>query len=319
MVPELTAIKDFILSEISVVEKDKVFQRKLDNYLARLIDIQEGAIKKNDIQLKAGRQLLCCIAIDIKSGLVPISHYGLIFKSIKLDSLTKEARQLFFDCINDNNYYYRQTERKATTAYCIVVFPIKDRDYYIDAHLTGIHSISTVDFLVDELIDYAQTHTIILKSKILDKGSEMRYFWATIESEIDAINTTSLNPVNDIVDRLGLSHFDFKDDETKFFCYFNLAGPVIETYKPNATVVNWAGAEVGFLSYIRDEAGRTFSISGYSNYKIGLKERIFKNHHLTDAEQSKTSIKVLKNKISIPIKIEATQIIEEGLTRFNLA
>lgn len=319
MVTALTKIKDYILTEVSAIEKDAAFLTELDVYLLRLIEIREGVILKNDIQLKAGRQLLCCIGIDIKSGLVPIDHYHIIFKHTNLTSYTKEARNLFFDCVNDNKYYYRESEKKDTNSYCMVVFPIKDRDHYIDASLMGIHSTSTVDFVVDELVNYSKSNKINLKSKVLDKRSDMRYFWTAPEPEINAISKSSANPAKDIADRLGLSHFDFKDDDTRFFCSFNMGCPTIETYRPNATVINWAGAEVGFLSYMKDEAGRTFSISGYSNYVDGIKERIFNKHTLTDDEQSKTTINVINDKIKAPIVIEVNNIIAEGINRFNLA
>ena len=322
MVAELTNIKDYVLAEIAKIETDAIFLSELDIYLNRMIDSQEGVIVKGDLQLKAGRQLLCSIGIDIKSGLVPADHYLLIFKATNFSSYSKEARKLFFDCVNDNKYFFRDSERKLTTNFCVVVFPIKDRDYYIDAHLTGIHSMSTLDFMVNELVDYSRSNTIQLKSKVLDKRNDMRYFWTAPEPDIRTIISSSAAPAKDIADKLGLSHFDFKSDETKYFCYFNIGCPVIETYRPNATVINWDGAEVGFLSYYRvdmDEAGRTFSISGYANYTTGIKERIFNKHTLTDDEQLKTSISVLDDKIPTPIMIAVTEIIEEGIERFKLA
>lgn len=322
MVAELTNIKDYVLAEIGKIETDVSFLSELDTYLERMIAPVEGALNKGNFQLKAGRQLLCSIGIDIKSGLVPADHYLLIFKATNFSSYSKEARKLFFECVNDNKYFFRDSERKLTTNFCVVVFPIKDRDYYIDAHLTGIHSISTIDFMVNELVNYSKSNTIQLKSKVLDKRNDMRYFWTAPEPDIQAIISSSAAPAKDIADKLGLSHFDFKTDETKYFCYFNIGCPVVETYRPNATLVNWDGAEVGFLSYYRadkDEAGRTFSISGYSNYTTGVKERIFNKHTLTDDEQLKTNISVLDDKIPAPITIEPIEIILEGIQRFDLA
>ncbi len=187
MVAELTNIKDYVLAEIGKIETDVSFLSELDTYLERMIAPVEGALNKGNFQLKAGRQLLCSIGIDIKSGLVPADHYLLIFKATNFSSYSKEARKLFFECVNDNKYFFRDSERKLTTNFCVVVFPIKDRDYYIDAHLTGIHSISTIDFMVNELVNYSKSNTIQLKSKVLDKRNDMRYFWTAPEPDIQAI------------------------------------------------------------------------------------------------------------------------------------
>ena len=319
MLTDLQNIKDYIVQEIAAIEKDTTFLSNLDDYLSGLISETEDGIVKIPIEIKAGRQLLCCIGIDIKSGLVPSDHYLKIFRNFPLNSYNIQARILFFNCVNDNDLHFRDAMVTSIPEFCIVVFPIRDRDYYIDPYVTGIHSISTIEFMVEELIDYSKTQTIFLRNKMLYKGNEKLYFWTTTESDIEQIKKNSSTPAKDIVDKLGLSHFEFKDDDTKFFCFFNLNNPVIETCKPNATVVNWTGPDVGFLSYKKDIAGRTFSISGYSNYDEGLKERIFNKHTLTDDEHSRAFVSILSDKIDPPIKMEFEELIEEGIFRFNKA
>ncbi len=319
MVTGLQSVKSYIIAEVEKIDKDPLFISDLDSFLQRLIDDTEGSLSKDLLMTKAGRQLLCCIGIDIKSGLVPITHFLLIFRSLNLTSFATQARHLFIKAIIDNKLYYRECEKLVTDDYRIVVFPIADRDYYIDGKLAGIHGLSTAELIVDTLVDYLKLHTITCKNKLLYKGTDLGHYWTTVLAEINNIKSSSGFPGRDTVDRLGLSHFTFRKEDETYFCYFDIGTVPIETYRPNATLVNWSWPEGGFMSYIKDHAGRTFSITGYANYKNGIKERIFNRHLLSDIEQSNTRILVFEDKIDPPIIVNTDELILEGLERFNLA
>jgi hypothetical protein len=121
--------------------------------------------------------------------------------------------------------------------------------------------------------------------------------------------------VHIIVDQLGLSHFNFDDNDFRYYFYVHLNGLSFETFKPNATIVDWSKPTVGYISFNDQEAGRTFSITGNKNY-IGFVERVFQVLEIDEEKAQKASVMFLKNAIIPPMEISCISMEEEALKRF---
>ncbi len=294
-----------------------------------MIQEQEGVILKDKFKIKAGRQLLCCIGIDIASSAVPIDHYINIFKAIDFNNYKKEARNLFTDCINNNpEFVYNRTEKIATCDYNIMICPIKDYEYYLDKKIFGIVGKAESEFVYNKLIE--EIDDCKLCCTTFDKGSPINNFWLTTEEHVVEFQNEE-NYASMLVDRLGLSHYQesiqnnsfgkmpasLMKRELQYYFKIKLAKEKIVTSKPNATVVDWTNPKVGFLSIYDKEAGRTFSVSGYHNYSEGLKERVFSKLELEDAEREKSKIEPLKPAVDPPLQIHCDEIVVEGVFRFS--
>jgi len=319
LVVDLQEIKKIIISEfVNDLQGDKHSEETyLDNlkiFLERLIDEKEGQIIKDEYKIKAGRQLLCSIGIDILHKAVPLTHYLKIFKKIDISNYNKEARNLFNDAINDG-LQYRESDKRTTDNYNIMICPIKDWVHYIQKDVFGLTGTEQSAYIFEKLTDFTNENYLSIASETFDKGNR-GLFWLTTEDIFEELLHEE-NQVHHIVDYLGLSHFDFTDDWFKYFFKVKIGKANFETFKPNATTVDWGNPKVGFISYMQENEGRTFSISGYTNYKSGIKERVFKVLVLEKIEHKETIILPLHKSIKSPITIQSEEIIVEGVKRFN--
>jgi hypothetical protein len=316
---DLHQIKSFIVRHIGKLDKDGAFMDYLDKFLQRLIDpIERGKVEKDPMQIKAGRQLLCSIGIDIKSKLVPLKRYHEIFKKIDFLNEQRQARLLFHDVLNKHKLYYRDSSKKETSTFSVMVCPMKDWHYYIDRDVLGLHGIDETRAVRKTLIDYTSAgRNVSLKNRELNKHHDFSYFWITTHEDIDDIVQQTDSATAKLVDRLGMSHFDFLRDENRLYFYIDLGTVVLETFKPNATIVNWENPLVGFLSTKDHISGRTFPISGYRELD-GFRERVFHITTLDENQINYSRIFALKDEINSPIPIEHAEIIQEGIKRFKV-
>jgi hypothetical protein len=314
----LILIKNFIVTNLASVTNDSILLDKVNSFLQKLIDYEEGAIKKNDLHIKASRQLLCSIGIDIKYKAVPTEFYLQIFKLIDYSNTSKPARMLFTDSVIENKLFYRLAEKKIVDNFCIIVFPIKDWKFYINPKFIGIYGRAQAKYVHKKLINYISKSKLQLNvhSDFLDKKSDIAYFWFSSIDEVDSIIVKSENAVSEIVDRLGLSHFDFSLEEMKYYFAIRFDKGQFETFKPNATIVDWNNPKVGFLSSAIIDFGKTFNISGISKFPIGMRERVLHKYSLNEKEKEQSSIMPLKAYID-SINIDCHAIITEGINRFN--
>jgi hypothetical protein len=292
------------------------FLKKIDHFLQRLAENREGQFIKDEISLKASRQLLCCIGIDICSDTVPIEHYINIFKSFDLEDKSTEARHLFSSHINAKKLLFKESEKKETEAYNVMIFPICDWTYYIDGNDVGLTGDREASSVYSTLIDLEKKGLLKFCAKDFNKNSYFGHFWLTTEEEINAIRKVN-NTAKDIVDKLGLSHLEFTNWDFKYFLMIKIGKKSFETFKPNATMVDWSNPKTGFLSHSAKDSGRTFSITGYSNYQQGIKERVFSVLSLEADEINASIVSTLRPEITVPILIKMDEIIEEGISRFK--
>lgn len=297
-------IKEYIVNEMSNLNPS--MRLNLDIFLQRLIEKEEGSIIKDKYQIKAGQQLLCCIGIDLKHGNLPKNNLLNIFNNVAFDEWTKEARILFEDAKKSPFLHHLSCEEAFTTEYRIMVFPIKDWKRYIDSKILGITDDNDYKGIGEALSKYLKRKSITVKDAVFDKNG-WGYFWVT--PPLIDIKTTA-----EIVDRLGLSHFDFVSSQTNFFFYVLLQQCSCKSCKPNASIVNWYDPRVGFLSYRPDIAGRTFPVSGYPS--LGLKERTFKTLKLTEDQQKESFVRIFSSPLVDPINLNTEDIIQEGIKRF---
>jgi hypothetical protein len=318
MVDDLLSIKSFILEQLTPeyrnnlpVGEATVQLGKLDRYLDRLREDLTDQMEQ-----KACRQLLCSIGIDLKHGTVTPAHYYEIFTHVDFDSPSAKIRKPFFDAIfNQDLVFY--ADQKETSEYCVMVFPAKDYSYYVDPSVLGISGTRQVEYRINLIKEKIAQNIPIIKIIELHKKWPLSYFWVSTRDCFDEIlDKDSDNPVLEIVNRLGLSHFKFDDLESKFFFCIDFGEMPIKTFKPNATMINWLAPNTGFISYHDKEEGKTFCISGYTDYPNGLIERTF-NGHLVPADTLKEmKIKFLEKRIETPFTI-SPDVVNEGITRFN--
>jgi hypothetical protein len=314
---DLINIKNFIVFEIGKVAVDKAFLQNLDNFLGNLIEEKENGLLKDNFQVKAGRQLLCCIGIDIKAQTVPLYHYYNIFINIDFSDNTKQARLRFMDSLRSTKLFYRESATRCNPEYTFMVCPIKDWKYYINPNIIGVVGYAQSDYVIAKIVNFTQTDDLILHSKNLDKKRELCYFWLTNRADVISFQTDDPSySITSLVDRLGLSQLDFLDVNMKYFFSIDLGDVEFNTFKPNATIIDWGMPLVGFLSYSKDDVGRTFSISGYSNYYGGFKECVFEKVSLSDNGIKTTRVSAFEDSIIGSLKIERDEIIQEGVNRF---
>jgi len=321
---QLKSIKEFIIK--SIRGRHEHLQQSMDNpyyddidlFLNRLILEKEDHLEKDKFQLRAGRQLLCCIAIDIKNRQVPIQRYIDIFSKINPRDYNVQARHQFMAAIKNNNLFYRDSSVRQTGEYNVIVCPIKDWRYYIDEYELGVTGTAERKWVHDMLMLNAREKKIFLKSKILNKKSALGYFWTTTVADMEDVisHAPDNTKTTQLVDKLGLSHFDFKTVDTQLYFYINLGDVPIATFIPNATIVDWENPWVGFLSNKDREAGRTFPISGFSNLD-GLRERVFHVLELSDEQRKLANIMPLNEPVRTGIKMHDDEIVTEGVNRFR--
>jgi hypothetical protein len=317
----LSEIKEFIVAEIEQYDPSSL-PGDLDAFLQRLIEPWEGDIEKGEIELKAGRQLLCSIGIDIRHGIVPPVHYRRIFQSIRLDEMDREARKLFRAAVLDHDLFYRKAEEKQLKEFCMIVFPMKDLHYYWNGNgVSGRNEASHVQW--KSWREYQESQHLELTCQEFNKnkdGPESRYFWVTTRKHIDEM-VTSVEPrkaTTQVIDMMGLSHFDVEMEGQKEYFFVDLGETEFTTFKPNATLVDWDSPLTGFLScWKKQPEGHTFSITGYKNFKEGIAERVFLKVQLSEEQKRQACIKFFGSSVIPPIPIEAADLIKEGITRFK--
>lgn len=318
MIGELKKIKKFILDELEKESIDKKLKSKVSKYLQRLIDnIENKLVVKNELEIKVGRQLLCCISIDIRMNTVPAKFYLEIFKCIEYTNYILDARLLFYKAIVDNNLYYRNCGKGITNNFCAIVFPIKDWKYYLDNKIVMSFGKEHTDYFYKRILEYLENNSITLKNDILYKGSEYKYFWLCTFDEINNVCSSIDYSLSKLVDMLGFSHFSFIKNEEKYFFYVDLGKMNIETFKPNATIIDWSSEKCGFISYFDKLHGKTFNITGYKLIDNGIKEKVFHTLKIGKKDLDNSKIKPLFGMVSNPLKIESNDLIKEGIFRFN--
>lgn len=315
MLDQLEKIKSFIISNISLIDNEVSFHNNLEGYLQRLIDPIEPHLPKDASQLKANHQLLCCIGIDIKYKSVPIERYNEIFRNIDYADKTLSPRKLFVNAIKFHDLEFRTSYNSCDNSFNILVFPISDWVYYIDESILGIKGrVHRLSHVIKSLYGYLKAgNRISLKGKTLVKPSG--YYWVCTQAEFQPIVNKKDKISNEIVDRLGLSHFKFKDIGQKHYFYINLTSVGVDTFKPNATIVDWDKPDTGFVSYM-ESCGMTYCITGMKIYKNGMKERVFKSTSFTEDQYSKIFIDLLADQVILPVDIDTDGLINEGVKRF---
>lgn len=322
---ELQGLVDYIMDSITqhlrttalpaAEQKTKI--KEIGSFLQRLAS--DPANKLNDVYIeKVSQQLLCSIGIDLKSNTVPIDKYYEILSAIDHSDSTREARHLFYEIAVKKHFTH--AHKTIVENFKIIVCPVKDWAYYIDPKRLGLFGSDQKLFAKNLVVSAIRKYSkdLHLKNNILYKGSTANYFWLCTEDEFHYItNNCNHHPtvVNNVVDSLGLSHFNpFDEDWIKEFFYIELHSTKIESFKPNATIINWGDRLSGFMS--RDGTfGETISISG----KIipGMKEKVFNKHILTDEEVNNSMIKMLPDAVEPPIDVNCASLITEGILRFK--
>lgn len=321
LISELRDIKSYILDSItSECEKQlppgDPFFHNLDEFLERLIIETDGEIQKDRLKTKVSRQLLCCIGIDLISGAVPLQHYAKIFQLIDYNNKQIEARHLFSNCVSKHELLYRESGRKDTDTYKIMVCPVCDWKHYIDPKkMTGLIGEQQMEFAYRRLLKLEASGLLVLFSSQFYKG-KYGHFWITTEDKINELLQEDGAAIN-IVDTLGLSHFDFNKMDYQYYFKLKIGKASFETFKPNATIVDWKNPETGFLSFSKQDHGLTFSITGYSHGRYGMHERVFTTLNLDEDDRKACSISPLKPKVSPPFQIQCEDIITEGIQRFR--
>lgn len=319
----LVEIKDFIISQITAFDPEPSFRNSLDKFLQRLIQPREGTINKDPNAIKAGRQLLCNIGIDIKHMIVPPEHYLTIFKLVRMDDGSKDARKLFREAVIDHRLFYRKAEEKEIKGFCMIVFPMKDLHYYWNG--AGVNGKMQVSYAKESALQtYRVNHRLELTCHEFNKNRdapEIGYFWVTTRENIEEMVQSVQDPqyiTTQIIDRMGLSHFVVEKEDQKHYFYIDLGEITFTSFKPNATLVDWDSSLTGFLSCFKKQPeGHTFSITGYKNFGGGIAERVFLKIQLNDEQRKKASIKFFDPPVIPPIPIEAEDLIKEGIRRFN--
>lgn len=328
MYKDLNFIKENII-EILIKEESKQnvakintgFEDNLRFFLERLSSPKKHeVIDLSEEKVKAAQQLLCCIGIDIKSEAVPAQHYYKILNGIDARNLSKEARHIFHEFIKQNKLAYHNFVAGEEEGYSTIVMPLFDWHYYIDKRLIGISKTMDVTEGLINRIKYLSRNgsNISLFTNIFDKKSYLKYFWIANYNEIDHVLKESKDSTTKLVDRLGLSHFDYTNNNFKYFFYLHLDGVKINTIKPNATMIDWVNPNVGFLSYQLISEGRTFSITGYQNYEGGLLERSFIRLELTEEQKRNCNVYFLSNAVTEgSLLANYNEVILEGISRFK--
>jgi hypothetical protein len=286
------------------------FLKTLNIFLNRLID--DPADKaRSEFKEKTRRQLLCSIGIDLKSDNVPAEEYFSIFRSIDLENSNIEAHRLFYNTAC--NKHFTNSFKKKANNFRIMVCPVKDWKYYLDTTDIGLYG-SDQELHAPHVIVSAinSKQNIRLKTTLLHKGSDKSYFWLCSEYEFRTVRT--LKGLKGIIDALGLSHLNFGDELVKDFFYIDLAGIQLETFKPNATLVNWSDPYVGFISK-KGRTGRTFSITG--GRPSGMNEKVFNKKQLDEKERQQVVIAMLSTHLDSPPNINCKAVVTEGLKRFT--
>jgi hypothetical protein len=289
---------------------DPQFFINLGAYLQRLIDRDELNLEMDKYQVKAGRQLLCNIGIDLKHKIVPVRHYLFVFRCIRMSDWTIDARKLFWSAITEYNLYYRDAEYRQIRDYHVLIFAIKDLKHYVDE--PGISTRDQRSHFYATVKEVHQRKPMKVACKILFKG-EQCHFWVTTPEEInDMINKAkpAIYSTTAVVDQLGLSHLDFEKDD--------LGAVPLTTFKPNATLVDWSNPKTGYLSCFQKQVmGHTFSIQGYASFQTGIKERVFQKLEMSEMEVQNISIKFLDHSVIPPLMIAPDDIVLEGIRRFK--
>jgi hypothetical protein len=317
MTDQLVRIKDYIIEKIRPVADLKLgidagtFLTALEAYLNELTDF--GSIPEDK---KACRQLLCSIGIDLKSGTIAPEHYFKIFSRMDFDNHQFNPRKLFNDVLLEQHLTFH-ADLKLTTEYCMMVFPVNDCMFYIDPKIAGISGSLQYERLISKVRNKIQKNEPVLKITELNKYSKLSFFWVSKRQGLqDILEKEEENPVSEIVDRLGLSHFNFNKPENKYFFCIDFGNMEVYTFKPNATMNNWSASSTGFLSGVAIHEGLTFCISGYASFADGLSERTFTSHRVDPSHLPSIRIEFLHRAIDTPFVI-SDDIVNEGITRFN--
>ena len=286
------------------------FLKTLNLFLNRLI-IDPADRAPNVFKEKTRRQLLCSIGIDLKSNNVPAKEYLNIFRIMDLENTAIEAHRLFYNTAC--NKHFTNSFKKTANNFRIMVCPVKDWEYYLDKTDLGLYGKDQEELAPKVIVDAINSKQHIkLKTTLLHKGSDKSYFWLCSEQEFRTIR--KLKDPNSIVDALGLSHFNFDNEWSKKFFYIDLAGIRLETFKPNATLINWSDPYVGFISK-KGRTGRTFSITG--GRPSGMSEKVFNKKELDEKERQQVIIEMLSAHFKSPPRINCKAVVAEGLKRFT--
>jgi hypothetical protein len=321
----LNAIKEFILDQLCNASSKISSERgEYDLFFQRFLDVKEGAVfdksaSKDGIEIKVGHQLICCIGIDIRKNIVPANHYAKIFEMIDKLNFNRQARQLFTDVVRDNSLQYTDCCKTTTNNFSIIVCAMKDWHYYLNSKmLVGIVGANQEGWVFDTVYKCLEKEPIqTIYPKGLKKGKN-DYFWLSTKRDFQnlVVKYKEEEHAREVIDKLGLSHIECSSDWNKYFFYIDLENEVILTVSPNATLVDWNHPYTGFLSDLKNDAGRTYSITGAINYSGGVPERVFNEHAFSETQLPNASINLIKGRLITRLPISFGDLVNEGINRF---
>jgi hypothetical protein len=318
MEKDLENLKNYIIAQIKILKNDAVFLDNLNQFLSRMIS--ESFINSDKLKIKISRQLLCSIAIDLKSGAIPAYKLLEYFQKIDLSDTSQSAYKLFADQCWSIGYY--KSNETIGSEYRVIFFPIKDFRYYVNLEPKFYNSKSRA-YYYDRIYSYYETKKIIYSEKPFDKGLGGTLFWLTTIEEFNKIKESkAFNEAHRAADMLGLSHLDPTKEEHRLMFYIIIPETVmpLKTLKANSTMIHWENDNCGFLSCLNSNDGQTFCVSGYNFFNNGLREQVIEQKIDYDTTINKTPIQFLEGEIdSSFFDIQEIDIIKEGIKRFNQA
>lgn len=318
---DFPGIKDYVLEEFSKVDgATPILLGAISDFLDRMLSPIENGMDKSENQRFTSEQLLSCIGIEIKHKVINAADYLEYFKKIDLDNTTLLSYVLF----KQVNLIIRPSSANQTD-FCITVFPLADIGYFVNHDDAG----GKINF-IENAIDPSRLAFVKrniggkIKNKKLrvrkpfDKGLDSRYYWFTTCDCFDSIKSNA----HTTADCLGFSHLKIDDERQLELLYINLNNQSFETFKPNATLIDWEDSSTGYLSDSAAEHGRTFSVTGFTNYHEFIKERVCQKSIPTKLTSGEQLYEILINQITgiinsstfIANKIDLTT---EGLKRFE--
>ena len=327
---DFEVIAEYIISCIAPIARIDIpdlaqyntFVGNVTDFLYRLIDDPVN-VTRDPLVEKAGRQLLCCIGIDLRQKIVDAQYYYNIFKTIDYSNRTLYARIQFNNTVYTNNLHYKNP-METSDVFRIIIRPVKDHKYYLEPFPIGLYGAGHTKVERDTVIEHIRYENPVIKrdDDKLTRNNNYKYFWATTDTDLQVAmdypgtaGAVARCIANSVVDGLGLSHYcDFTADVmVQDFFSINLGTISVNHYKPNATIVPWDMAAVGFLS-THGTAGSTWSASGALPFVMA--EKVFNEAVIPDADVANVVISMLPDSVIPPINLDGDALLLQGVVRF---